>query len=135
MYLNVSLSYSAPISLTFASKAASWSRETRKAAFMIILSPIGLLAREATETSRSWSKISATYRSERAWSAASISRPYCMRAKYVEPFCEEISFFSRRMSSSSRLELSRMITSRSHRTLRPNSSLSSILASTSVKAS
>src|SRR6266536_1288884 len=31
---------------------------------MIILSPIGLLMRDATDTSRSWSRMSATYRSE-----------------------------------------------------------------------
>jgi hypothetical protein len=36
------------------------SRATRNAAFMIIRSPIGLFDREATETSRSASKISAT---------------------------------------------------------------------------
>ena len=50
VYLKVSVSYRAPISFTLASKAASFSRATRKAAFMIILSPIGLLAREATDT-------------------------------------------------------------------------------------
>ena len=42
VYLNVSLSNRAPIAFTCASNAASWSRETRNAAFMIILSPIGL---------------------------------------------------------------------------------------------
>ena len=48
---------------------------------MIIRSPIGLFVRDATATSRSASKISATYRSDRGWSAESTRRPYCMRAK------------------------------------------------------
>jgi hypothetical protein len=46
--------------LTRASKAGSDSRPTRNAAFMIIRSPIGLLERDATETSRSAWKTSAT---------------------------------------------------------------------------
>src|SRR6266436_7749989 len=50
VYLKVSLSCSAPICFTRWSNACSLSRETRNAAFMIILSPIGLLAREATAT-------------------------------------------------------------------------------------
>jgi hypothetical protein len=41
------------MSLIFLSNAPSWFREIRKAAFMIILSPMGLLMREATATSRS----------------------------------------------------------------------------------
>src|SRR5215213_1466487 len=60
VYLNVSLSYCWPISLTRASKGCSISRETRNAAFMIMRSPIGLLEREATDTLRSDVKISAT---------------------------------------------------------------------------
>ena len=39
--------------LTAASNSASRSRSSRKAAFMIILSPIGLLSREATQMARS----------------------------------------------------------------------------------
>src|SRR5436190_13424146 len=81
VYLNVSLSNLPAIAFTLASNADSWSREIRNAAFMIILSPIGLLIRDATDTSRSCSRTSDTYRSERAWSAESIRRPYCMRAK------------------------------------------------------
>src|ERR687897_3240563 len=100
VYLKVSFSYCWPISLTRESNACSISRETRNAAFMIMRSPIGLFEREATDTLRSELKISATYRSVLDCSAASIRRPYCMRAKYVEPFWEEISLFRRRMSSS-----------------------------------
>src|SRR4029077_17965313 len=57
VYLKVSLWCPAAIDFTRASKALSWSRETRNAAFMIILSPIGLLMREATATSRGRSRI------------------------------------------------------------------------------
>src|SRR5439155_27098796 len=81
VYLKVSLSYLAPICLTRWSNAGSLSRATRKAAFMIILSPMGLLAREATATSRSASKTSARYFSDMDCRAASTRRPYCMRAK------------------------------------------------------
>src|SRR4029453_2346256 len=59
VYLNVSVSYCWPISLTRESNACSISRDTRNAAFMIILSPIGLLDREATDTSRGAPKIPA----------------------------------------------------------------------------
>src|SRR5439155_18723533 len=81
VYLNVSLSNRLAIVLTLASNALSRSREIRNAPFMIILSPIGLLIRDATDTSRSRSRMSATYRSDRDWSAASTRRPYCIRAK------------------------------------------------------
>src|SRR6185503_4806933 len=60
VYLNVSLSKRLAIDLTLPSNAVSRSREMRNAAFMIILSPIGLLMREATDTSRSCSRMSAT---------------------------------------------------------------------------
>src|SRR6185503_18235326 len=47
VYLNVSLSNVDAISLMRRSKAGSWSRWTRKAAFMIILSPMARFTREA----------------------------------------------------------------------------------------
>src|SRR5665213_2477076 len=52
VYLNVSLSKRLAIALTLASNALSRSREMRKAAFMIILSPMGLLIRDVSVASR-----------------------------------------------------------------------------------
>src|SRR6266850_5177664 len=68
VYLNVSLSKCDATSLIRRSNACSWSRCTRNAAFMIILSPMARFTRDATDTSRSrWSN-SATYRSDRCCS-------------------------------------------------------------------
>src|SRR5205823_1779666 len=84
-YLKVSSSsYLRLVSLTRSSNACSEARSTRNAALRIILSPIGLFDRLATATGLSASWISDTYRVPISSSAASIKRPSCMRAKYVE---------------------------------------------------
>ena len=78
--------------------------------------------------------MSATYRALISSSAASTSRPSCIRAKYVDVVvCRLISSFSRRISSFSRSMLA-ITFSRSHNTLSPNSILSCILSSTSLNA-